>query len=124
MIRWFTYLAVFITCLGLFGLSAYTSERRTKEIGIRKILGASLASILFLMLKEVLLLILLAIVLAVPVAWMVSNSWLENFAYTIDFGLSYILIAAVSALAIALLTVSYHVLRSALSNPVKTLRYE
>ncbi|MCB0665979.1 MAG: ABC transporter permease [Saprospiraceae bacterium] len=124
MIRWFTYLAVFITCLGLFGLSAYTSERRTKEIGIRKILGASLGSILFLMMKEVLLLILLAIVLAVPVAWMVSNNWLENFAYTIDFGLSYILIAAISALAIALLTVSYHVLRSALSNPVKTLRYE
>ena len=124
MIRWFTILTLFITCLGLFGLSAYTSERRMKEIGIRKVFGASMGNILLLLMREVVILITGSVLLAIPIAWIVSTDWLENFAYTINFGWSYIVVAAGLSILIALLTVSYHVIRSARRNPIRTLKYE
>ncbi len=124
IIRWFTLLAIFITCLGLFGLSAYTSDKRTKEIGIRKVFGASIANILGILIREVMLLVLIAVVIALPLAWIVSNNWLENFAYSIHFGVKYIFASTALAAGIALLAVSYHVLKSAVRNPIVSLRHE
>lgn len=124
MIKWFTFLAIFITCLGLFGLSAYTSERRTKEIGIRKVFGASVIDISQILVKEVMLLVLVAILIAMPIAWMIGSDWLENFAYTLDFGIDYFLIAAGLALGIALIAISYHVLISAIRNPITAIKHE
>ncbi len=124
IISWFTYLAVFITCLGLFGLSAYTTERRTKEIGIRKVFGASVADIFTILTKEVLVLVLAAVLIAAPMAWIAGHNWLENYAYAMNFGPLQIFAAVILAAAIAVLAVSYHVWRSAVRNPVKALRYE
>jgi len=122
IIRWFTVLAIIITCLGLFGLSTYTAERRTKEIGIRKVLGASVLDIMTLLSREVLLLVILAMLIAFPLAWYATSSWLNNFAYNIDLGATLFLLAAILATGIALLTVSFQSFKSARKNPVKSLR--
>ena len=120
----FTALAIFIACLGLFGLAAFTAEQRTKEIGIRKILGASVFSILSLLSRDFVKLILVSFVIAIPIAWYAMNQWLQNFAYRIDIAWWIFGIAGLGALAIALLTVSFQAIRAALANPVKSLRSE
>ncbi len=120
----FSGLGIFIACLGLLGLATYATEQRTKEIGIRKVLGANVPSIVSLLSQEFVKLVLIANLVAWPVAYYAIRRWLENFAYRIELGLSAFLLAASLALMIALLTVSYHALKAALANPVEALRYE
>ena len=120
----FTGLSLIIACLGLFGLAAFTAEQRTKEIGIRKTLGASLVDIVVLLSKGFAQLVLVAFVVAVPLAYFVLSRWLQNFAYHVDLSWPIFLIAGLSALLVALLTVSYQALKAALTNPVESLRYE
>jgi putative ABC transport system permease protein len=120
----FAAISIIIGCLGLFGLSAYTAERRTKEIGVRKVLGASVSNIVALLSKEFLRLILIAIVIGSPIAWFAMNSWLSDFAYHIDISLWMIASAGLLAIMIALLTVSFQSIKAALMNPVKSLKSE
>ena len=120
----FTILAVFISCLGLFGLSLFMAEQRTKEIGIRKTLGATVSGIVGLMSKDFLLLIAVANIIAWPVSYFIMKKWLENFAYRIDMGLWIFALAATLALFIAFLTIAFHTVRAATANPVNSLRYE
>jgi putative ABC transport system permease protein len=120
----FSLLAIFIACLGLFGLSSYMVEQRTREIGVRKVLGASLLSILRLFSIDFLKLVIAGFVLAVPVAWFIMSDWLQNFAYRVNISYSIMLIAGGLTLAIALLTVSYQAIKAATLNPVESLRSE
>jgi putative ABC transport system permease protein len=120
----FSVLAMLIACLGLFGLASFTVEKRTKEIGIRKALGASVFSIILLLLKEFTKLILLANVIAWPIAYFTMNRWLQNYAYRIEIGLSAFVLAGLIVLLIALLTVGYQATKAARANPVDALRYE
>ena len=122
--RLFAALTIFISCLGLFGLAAYTAERRTKEIGIRKVLGASVRNVLFLLSRDFLLLVFIAFIIAFPLAWLAMHSWLQDFAYRIDISWWVFGIAGVAALLIALLTISFQAIKAALANPVKSLRTE
>ena len=117
-------LAILIACLGLFGLTAFTAEQRTKEIGVRKVLGASVGSIVALLSKDFLKLVLIAIVIASPVAWWAMNRWLQDFAYKIDIEWWVFALAGLLAVGIALLTVSFQSVKAALMNPVKSLRSE
>ena len=119
-----TILAIVIACLGLFGLSAFTTEQRSKEIGIRKVLGASVTNIVTLLSKESVGLILVACLIAFPVAWYVMNQWLQDFAYRIDINWWVFIIAGVLALVIALGTISFQAIKAAIANPVKSLRTE
>ncbi|WP_373516085.1 ABC transporter permease, partial [Persicitalea sp.] len=119
-----TGLALFIGCLGLFALAAYTAESRTKEIGVRKVLGASVASIVSLLSKDFLKLVIVSIIIATPLAWYVADDWLQDFAYKIDLAWWYFAGAGGLALLIAWLTVSYQSIKAALMNPVKSLRSE
>jgi putative ABC transport system permease protein len=119
-----TALALFIGCLGLFALAAYTAEQRTKEIGIRKVLGASVLGITGLLAKDFLKLVLLAILIASPLAWYFMNQWLANFAYRIDMQWWMFVVAAFMAVAIAFLTIGFQSVKAALANPVKSLRSE
>lgn len=123
-VTFFTLLAVLIACLGLFGLAAFTAERRTKEIGVRKVLGASVTGIVVLLSKDFARLVAIALVVAAPLAYLAMQRWLEDFAYRIDISWSIFLYAGLSALGVALLTVSYQAIRAALADPVKSLRYE
>jgi putative ABC transport system permease protein len=120
----FSVLAGFIACLGLFGLASFTAEQRTKEIGVRKILGASLSGIIALLSKDFLKWVLIANIIAWPVSYYAMNRWLQNFAYRISIGPWAFLSAALIALGIAILTVSFQSVRAALANPVDSLRYE
>ena len=124
LVSLFTLLTIFISCLGLFGLASYMAENRIKEIGIRKVLGASVQSIATLLSKDFLKLVLVAIVLAVPVSWYFMSKWLEDFAYRITISWWTFALAGVLALIIALLTVSYQAIRAAIVNPAKSLRSE
>ncbi|QMW03126.1 FtsX-like permease family protein [Spirosoma foliorum] len=119
-----TGIAVLISCLGLFGLVTFTAERRMKEIGVRKVLGASIASIVTLLAKDFLILILIAVFIASPVAWWGVDRWLQDFAYKIDIGWWLFILAALLAVGIALLTISFQSIKAALMNPVKSLRAE
>ena len=116
--------AIFIACLGLFGLAAFTAEQRTKEIGIRKILGASVSNLVGLLSKDFLKLVGIALVIAAPIAWYIAIQWLGSFAYSIGFQWWMVLLPGVAAILIALITVSFQSIKVALSNPVKALRYE
>jgi ABC-type antimicrobial peptide transport system permease subunit len=120
----FAMLAIFISCLGLFGLAAYTAERRTKEIGIRKVLGASVAGLTGLLAKEFLQLVVVSCVIAFPVAWWFMNSWLQGYAYRTTIQWWMFALAGITALFIALLTVSFQAIKAAVANPVKALRSE
>lgn len=120
----FTFLSIFVACLGLFGLSVYTAERRKKEIGVRKVLGASVESVVALLSKEFLRLVFLSALIAFPVSWFSMNKWLEDFAYRIPVGWSAFFIAGVGAMIIAFLTISFQALKAAAANPVKSLRTE
>ncbi|GAB3774200.1 ABC transporter permease [Spirosoma horti] len=121
---YFAILAIFISCLGLFGLAAFTAEQRTKEIGVRKVLGASVTSVVALLSRDFLKLVLIAIVLASPLAWYAMNQWLESFMYKIDLSWWMFALAGLLAVGIALLTVSFQSIKAALMNPVKSLRSE
>ncbi len=122
--RTFAWLSVGIGCLGLFGLASYSAERRTKEIGIRKVLGASPAGIAALLSREFTRWVLVANLVAWPVAYFVMSRWLRNFAYRADIGLGTFVLAGALALVIAFLTVSYQAVKAALTDPVRSLRYE
>jgi len=124
LISGFTWLAIFIACLGLFGLASYMTEQRTKEIGIRKVLGASVGSILLLTTKQFILLVLIANIVAWPLAYYLMSNWLLDFAYRINIGFETFIAAAVVTLFIAILTVSFQAIKAAITNPVKSLRYE
>ena len=121
---YFTVLAIFIACLGLFGLASFTAEQRTKEIGIRKVLGSSISGIVVLLSKEFTKWVLIANVIAWPIAYYSLNKWLEGFAYRTHITFLSFVISAIISLVIALLTVSYQALRAATANPVDSLRYE
>ena len=120
----FAGLAIIIGCLGLFGLAAFTAQRRTKEIGIRKVMGASVPGIVTLMSTEFTKLVFISFLIATPVSYLLMENWLQDFAYKTDLGVSVFLLSGAISLIIALVTVSYHAIRSALANPVKSLRYE
>jgi putative ABC transport system permease protein len=120
----FAALAILIACLGLLGLAAYAVERRTKEIGIRKVLGASVASVVSLLSKQFTKLVLMANFIAWPIAYFAINAWLQNFAYRIDIGWWMFALAGGLALLIAVATVSTQAIKAALTNPVEALRYE
>jgi len=120
----FSSLAIFIACLGLLGLATYTAELRTKEIGIRKVLGANVNSIVALLSKDFIVLIAVAILLATPAAWYSMNRWLEGFAYRVEIHFWIFILAGIVAIAIAALTISFQALRAARENPVKALRSE
>jgi putative ABC transport system permease protein len=120
----FSLLAIFIACLGLFGLAAYAAEQRTREIGIRKVLGATIGGIIALLSRDFLRLVLVSALIAFPFAWWAMHRWLQDFAYRIDIGWEVFALAGMLSVAIALLTVSFQALRAALMNPVKSLRSE
>lgn len=120
----FAVLAIFISCLGLLGLASYSTLQRTKEIGIRKVLGASVPGIVNLLSKEFLKLVIIAFIIASPVAWLVMHNWLQDFAYRIFLNWWIFLLAGISAILIALITVSFQAVRAAVTNPVKSLRTE
>ncbi|WP_077920160.1 ABC transporter permease [Spirosoma sp. 209] len=120
----FSSIAILISCLGLFGLAAYTAQVRTREIGVRKVLGASVSSVIQLLAKDFIKLVLIAIVIAIPVAWWTMNQWLQAFAYRIDLAWWMFGLAGLLALGVALLTVSFQSIKAALMDPVKSLRSE
>lgn len=120
----FACIAIFIACLGLFGLSAFTITQRIKEIGVRKVLGANVGSIVALLSKDFLKLVLIAALIAFPIAWYSMHSWLKDFAYRIDMQWWVFVLAAIAALLVALLTVGFQAIKAALANPVKSLRTE
>ncbi|RYF53231.1 MAG: FtsX-like permease family protein, partial [Cytophagaceae bacterium] len=120
----FASLTVIISCLGLFGLAMFTTQQRTKEIGVRKVLGASVASVVALLSRDFLKLVLVAMVIASPIAWYAMNRWLQDFAYKIDIAWWVFALAGLLAVGIALLTVSFQSIKAALMNPVKSLRSE
>jgi putative ABC transport system permease protein len=120
----FTGLTILIACLGLFGLAAFSATQKTKEIGIRKVLGASVQNIVLLLTRDFIRLVVLAILLATPLAWYLMHGWLENFAYKTPIGWGVFAIAGSSAILIALLTVSFEAIRSAIANPIKSLKTE
>ena len=116
--------AILIGCLGLYGLVAFAAAQRTKEVGIRKVLGASLSSIVYLFSKEFALLIVIAFLIAAPLGYYVMHSWLQHFAYQVDIGAGIFFIAIVVSAIIAGLTIGYQAVRAATVNPVKSLRSE
>jgi putative ABC transport system permease protein len=124
IIRYFTFLALFISCLGLFGLASYILEQRTKEIGIRKVLGASSAGIVVMLSKEFLRWVLIANILAWPIVYFAMNRWLQNFAYRTNISVWVFLFSAAIVLLISLVTISYQSMKTAAANPVDSLRYE
>ncbi|MBK5280281.1 MAG: FtsX-like permease family protein, partial [Bacteroidia bacterium] len=119
-----TGIAIFVACLGLLGLASFTAEQRTKEIGIRKVMGATVSSVSTLLSKEFMMLVGISFIMAVGFAWYAMDNWLSSFAYRIELGIGVFLIAGVIAASIAWLTVSFHFIKAARSNPVDSLRYE
>jgi len=120
----FTAFAILIACLGLFGLVSFSTEQRTKEIGVRKVLGASVFDIVKMFTGNYMKLILIAVIIASPVSYYLLNIWLQDFAYRIDISIWFFIISGIIVLLVALATVSYHTIKAALANPVKSLRYE
>jgi len=115
-------MAILISCLGLFGLAAFSAEQRQKEIGIRKVLGASVAGVVGLLSREFIWLVGIAFVLATPFAWWAMHKWLQSFAYKVPVSWWMFAIAGILSIVIALLTVSFQAIKAALANPVKSLR--
>ena len=124
LMRTATFITIFISCMGLFGLAMFTTERRTKEISIRKVLGASVSNILTMLNKEVVILIAVSLLIASPIAWFFMHQWLQNFAYHTNLSLWVFILAGAGAMLIALATISFRTMRSAMANPVKGLRNE
>jgi putative ABC transport system permease protein len=117
-------IAIFISCIGLFGLALFTAEKRAKEVSIRKILGASVESITFLLCKDFVFLVIIALITASPIAWYGMNRWLQSFAFHIDIGMGTFITAGAAAIFIALLTVAWQAVRAAMANPIKNLKTE
>jgi ABC-type antimicrobial peptide transport system permease subunit len=124
LFRIFSVLAIGISCLGLFGLATFATQRRTKEIGVRKVLGAGEAGIVALLAKEFLRLVALALLIAFPVAWWAMHRWLEGFVYKVNLSVWTFATAGATALLIAFVTVSYQTIKTAMANPVQSLRSE
>lgn len=124
LLKYFAVMAVIIASLGLFGLSSFTSEQRTKEIGIRKALGATEPNLIYLLCKEFMILVGVSSIIAWPISYYFMSGWLEGFAYRFDLGLSIFLFSGLLAVVISLLTVSYQAIKAAIANPIKSLRYE
>lgn len=124
MLTWSTGLAILICCLGLYGLSVYVAERRVKEIGIRKVLGATVPNIVSMLSKDFIKLVIVAFVIAVPLGYYAMDTWLENFAYKIELGVTVFILSGVVAFLIAYFTVGFESLKAAVNNPVKALRNE
>ncbi|MEM9364164.1 MAG: FtsX-like permease family protein, partial [Bacteroidota bacterium] len=120
----FSILTIIISCLGLFGLASYMAANRIKEIGVRKVLGATVPDITALLSKSFLKLVVIAFVIAVPISWYIMEAWLQDFEFRIDISAWTFIIAGVLAMGIALLTVSYQAIKAAIANPVKSLRTE
>ena len=120
----FSVLAIFIACLGLFGLATYMAEQRMKEIGVRKVLGASVSDIASMLSKDFMKLVLISSLIAFPIAWYAMNKWLMDFAFRISIAWWVFVAAPVAALVIAIVTVSFQAIKAALSNPVNSLRNE
>ena len=124
LMRIFGVLAIFIACLGLFGLASFTIEQRTKEIGVRKVVGASVANIIQLISNDFIRLVVMAFLIACPIAWFAMDTWLQNFAYRIDMEWWVFLASGAIAIIIAAITVSFQSIKAAMTNPVKALKYE
>jgi putative ABC transport system permease protein len=124
LLTYFATIAIFISCLGLLGLAAYTAQVRTREIGVRKVLGASVNGIITILAKDFIKLVLIAIVIAMPVAWYTMHKWLQDFAYRTTIGWPVFLFAGTIAILIAFLTISFQAVKAAVANPVKSLRSE
>ncbi len=124
IVGYFTAIAILISCLGLFGLATFSAEQRIKEIGVRKVLGASVTSIVTLLSKDFLKLVVIAIVIASPIAWWAMNKWLQSFAYKINIGWMVFAITTLVAILIALITISFQAIKAAIANPVNSLRSE
>ncbi len=120
----FTGLAIFIACLGLFALASFSAIQRTKEIGVRKVLGASVDSIVSLLAKDFLKLVGISILLAIPAIYYIMNLWLQSFAYHISISIWTLLLSAVIVSIIAIFTIAYQTVKTAMSNPVNALKYE
>jgi ABC-type antimicrobial peptide transport system permease subunit len=120
----FAGLTIFISCLGLFGLAAYMAENRSKEIGIRKVLGANVRIIVKMLSKEFVVLVIVSIIIATPIGWLLMNKWLQNYNYRIGISWQVFVFAGLIAILIALITVSFQAIKAALANPVKSLRSE
>jgi putative ABC transport system permease protein len=120
----FAGLAIFISCLGLFGLAAYVAEQRTKEIGIRKVLGASIQQIWMLLSKDFILLVLISCLIASPIAFYFLKSWLMKYDYRINIGAGVFILSGLIALLITIITISFQSIKAAIANPVKSLRTE
>ena len=120
----FSLLAIFIACLGLFGLAAFTAEQRTKEIGLRKVLGASVSCIAKLLTKDFLKLVMLSFIIGSPIARWLMNRWLLDFAYRIQMNWWVFVIAGLTAIVIAMFAISFQAIKAAVANPVKSLRTE
>jgi putative ABC transport system permease protein len=120
----FSALAIFIACLGLLGLASSITQQRTKEIGVRKVVGASILNLLLMLVKDFVKSVLLANLIAWPIAYYFMNEWLQNFAYRIDIGLWMFVLSGGIALVVALLTVSFQAIKAAIANPVESLKYE
>jgi ABC-type antimicrobial peptide transport system permease subunit len=118
----FTGLIIFVSCLGLFGLAAYTAQARVREIGIRKVLGATVTSISLLLSREFMRLVAIAILVAIPISWGVMANWLDNYEYHISISWDIFALSGATALLIALATVSYQTIKAAVANPVENLR--
>jgi putative ABC transport system permease protein len=119
-----TGITIFISCMGLFGLTLFSAEKRTREIGIRKVLGATVFDIMVLMSRDFLMPVLLAFIIAAPIAWYYVHYWLSDFVYRIQVSWWLFVLSGFTAITIALITVSYLALKAALANPVKALRIE
>lgn len=124
LLKYFAGVAIIIACLGLYGLSSFAAEQRTKEIGIRKVLGASEINLAFLVSKEFVVLVLFSNLIAWPLAFYFMKDWLDTFAYRIELSYMFFIISGVAALIITIITVSYQALKAAYANPVKALKYE
>ena len=120
----FAAIAILISCLGLYGLISFMVVQKTKEVGIRKVLGASVANVIYLFSKEFTILIIIAFAVAAPVAYYMMSKWLDNFAFRIDIGVFVFLVAIVASIAIAWITVGYKSMKAAIANPIKSLRTE
>jgi ABC-type antimicrobial peptide transport system permease subunit len=120
----FAAIAIFLSCLGLYGLASFMAVQRIKEVGIRKVLGATAGNIVYLFSKEFIILIAIAFTIATPIAWYFMHQWLEDYAYRINIGWWVFLIAGVAAILIAMITISFQAIKAAVANPVKSLRSE
>jgi putative ABC transport system permease protein len=120
----FCIITIIIACLGLFGLMAFMATKRTKEIGIRKVLGASIVDIVTLLSKDLIKLVVLGFVIAIPIAWYATNQWLADFAYRIEVSVDIFAFTGISAILISFFTISWQAIKSALSNPVESLKSE